>query len=68
MLDTLRDRGFVDALTGHPGTRRTSVRHRHALDWIVVRGLTVLSAGVAGHHSGSDHFPVWAKVERPAAR
>jgi endonuclease/exonuclease/phosphatase family metal-dependent hydrolase len=23
------------------------------------------AAGVAGRHSGSDHFPVWAKVRRP---
>jgi endonuclease/exonuclease/phosphatase family metal-dependent hydrolase len=67
MLDTLHDQGFADALGGHPGTRRTSIRRRHALDWIVVRDITVTSAGVGAHHSGSDHFPVWAKVRRPAS-
>jgi endonuclease/exonuclease/phosphatase family metal-dependent hydrolase len=65
MLDTLRDRGFVDALDGDPGSRRTSVGRSHALDWILVRQLTVSSAGVAERHSGSDHFPVWATVRRP---
>ena len=65
MLDTLHDRGFVDALDGDPGSRRTSVSRSHALDWILVRQLTVSSAGVAARHSGSDHFPVWAKVRRP---
>jgi endonuclease/exonuclease/phosphatase family metal-dependent hydrolase len=65
VLDTLHDRGFRDALNGDPGSRRTSVSRRHALDWILVRQLTVSSAGVAARHSGSDHFPVWAKVRRP---
>src|SRR5262249_10509070 len=67
MLDVLRNRGFADALEGHPGTRRTSVSRAHALDWIVVRQLVVSSAGVAARHSGSDHYPVWAKVHRPVA-
>ena len=62
MLDTLQQRGFVDALEGHPASRRTTIRNRHALDWVLVRGLTVLSAGVAPNHAGSDHYPVWAKV------
>lgn len=65
MLDTLHDQGFVDALHGDPGSRRTSVGRSHALDWILVRQLTVSSAGVAARHSGSDHLPVWAKVRRP---
>lgn len=67
MLDTLYERGFADALTGDPGTRRTTIRNRHALDWVVTRGLTVLSAGVCTRHTGSDHYPVWAKV-RPGDR
>jgi endonuclease/exonuclease/phosphatase family metal-dependent hydrolase len=62
MLDPLHQRGFVDALDGHPGQRRTTVRNRHALDWVVVRGVTVLSGGVATNHTGSDHYPVWVKV------
>jgi endonuclease/exonuclease/phosphatase family metal-dependent hydrolase len=66
MLDTLHDRGFIDALEGHPGTRRTAVDRAHALDWIVVRQLAVSSSGVAARHSGSDHHPVWAKLGRPA--
>jgi endonuclease/exonuclease/phosphatase family metal-dependent hydrolase len=65
MLDTLYDQGFVDALEGDPASRRTSVRRAHALDWILVRQLTVSSAGVAACHSGSDHFPVWTTVRRP---
>ena len=65
MLDVLHERGFVDALGGDPRSRRTAVRGRHALDWILVRQLTVSNAGVAARHSGSDHFPVWAKVWRP---
>ena len=66
MLDMLHDRGFVDALNGDPHNRRTSVGRRHALDWIFVRQLAVSSGGVVARHSGSDHFPVWAKVRRPA--
>ena len=62
MLDTLHQRGFVDALDGHPGNRRTTIANQHALDWVVVRWLTVLSGGVAANHAGSDHYPVWAKV------
>ena len=62
MLDPLHKRGFVDALEGHPGHRRTTIRNQHALDWVVVRGLTVLSGGVATNHAGSDHYPVWVKV------
>jgi endonuclease/exonuclease/phosphatase family metal-dependent hydrolase len=67
MLDTLHDRGFVDALEGHPATRRTSISRAHALDWIVVRQLSVSSSGVAARHTGSDHYPVWAKVQRPSS-
>jgi endonuclease/exonuclease/phosphatase family metal-dependent hydrolase len=62
MLDTLHTRGFVDALDGDPGNRRTTIRNPHALDWVVVRGLTVLSGGVVANHAGSDHYPVWVKV------
>jgi endonuclease/exonuclease/phosphatase family metal-dependent hydrolase len=65
MLDVLHERGFVDALGGDPRSRRTAVRCRHALDWILVRQLTVSNTGVAARHSGSDHLPVWAKVWRP---
>jgi endonuclease/exonuclease/phosphatase family metal-dependent hydrolase len=65
MLDMLHDRGFVDALNGDPGCRRTSVRRTHALDWIFVRHLTISSAGIGPRHSGSDHYPVWARVQRP---
>lgn len=67
MLDTLHERGFVDALDGHPATRRTTIRNRHALDWVLVRGLTVLNAGIACNHAGSDHYPIWAKVRKPSA-
>jgi len=65
LLDMLHDRGFVDALDGDPHDRRTSVGRRHALDWIFVRRLAVSNGGVVARHSGSDHFPVWAKVRRP---
>ena len=65
VLETVHDRGFVDALDGDPGSRRTSVRRAHALDWILVRQLSVSSAGVGLRHCGSDHFPVWAEVRRP---
>ena len=68
MLDTLRQRGFVDALDGSPGNRRTTIRNRHALDWVFVRGLTVLSGGVGANHDGSDHYPVWAKVRTRVGR
>ena len=67
MLDMLHDRGFVDALNGDPHHRRTSVGRRHALDWILVRQLTVSSGGVTARHSGSDHFLVWAKVRQAAS-
>jgi endonuclease/exonuclease/phosphatase family metal-dependent hydrolase len=64
LRDTLRARGFADALTGDPARRRTSLRRTHALDWIFVRNLAVSSAGVVAHHGGSDHFAVWARVQR----
>ncbi len=67
VLDTLNGRGFVDALNGHPATRRTSITRTHALDWIVVRQLSVSSSGVASRHTGSDHYPIWAKVQRLAS-
>ena len=62
MLETLHRRGFVDALDGHPSRRRTTIRNQHALDWVMVRGLRVLSGGVATSHTGSDHYPVWVKM------
>lgn len=67
MLDTLHDRGFVDALDSHPARRRTTISQPHALDWIVVRQLTRARAGVAARHTGSDHLPVWATVRRPGS-
>src|SRR4029434_4269534 len=45
MVDVLHERGFVDALVGDPRRRRTAVGCRHALDWILVRQLTVSNAG-----------------------
>jgi endonuclease/exonuclease/phosphatase family metal-dependent hydrolase len=56
--------GFVDAL-GPIGTRETSVRHRHPIDWILVRGLDAAGGQVARIAGISDHFPVVASL-RPA--
>lgn len=67
MLDVLQERGFLDAHSDHPAARRTSLGRPHAIDWILVRGVTVAGAGVCDRYSGSDHFPVWARVRRPAA-
>ncbi len=66
LLETLRRAGFQDPFDTHPAVRRTSIRHRHALDWLFVRKLETLTASVAHHNDASDHFPVVVRVRRSA--
>lgn len=64
LLEVLRRAGFEDPFDTHPATRRTSIRHRHALDWLFVRRLSPLTATIAHHNGASDHFPVVVRVRR----
>lgn len=49
---------FADALAGDQGSRRTSIRHAHPIDWIFVRNLKPLTGQVAEIDGASDHYPV----------
>jgi len=56
--------GFVDALG--PGTRETSVRHRHPIDWQFARGVPGAGGGVRRIEGVSDHFPLAATLDAQA--
>lgn len=56
------DAGFVDALGGASGERRTSLNHIDPLDWIFVRNAVPRSGRVIDVPRASDHFPLTAIV------
>jgi len=56
--------GFVDGLG--PGTRETSVRHRHPIDWLFARGVSPAGGGVRRLEGVSDHFPLAATLDAQA--
>ena len=56
--------GFADALG--PGTRETSVRHRHPIDWLFARGVSPAGGGVRRLGGVSDHFPLAATLDAQA--
>lgn len=53
---------FIDALADHDGSRRTSIRHDHPLDWIFVRNLAPHGGEVGDARGSSDHHPVLATL------
>ncbi len=67
LLERLEQDGFEDPFEDHPRSRRTCVGHRHALDWIFVRGLTPLFAAVGDRREASDHLPVIVRVRSQAS-
>lgn len=62
MFGRLTAAAFADALVGHEAGSRTSIRHRHPIDWIFVRNLQVRSGQVAEADRASDHYPVLAML------
>lgn len=67
LLDRLEQHGFEDPFDDHPGTRRTCIRHRHALDWIFLSGLEPVFAAVGDRRDASDHLPVIVRVRSRAS-
>jgi endonuclease/exonuclease/phosphatase family metal-dependent hydrolase len=60
LLAAMRAHGFADALGD--ASRETSVRHRHPIDWLFVRGLAESSGRVERVAGVSDHYPVIATL------
>ena len=69
ILSRLYDHGWEDLyLQANPDpyeeprlTFSTLKPHR-CIDYILGRGVTCLSAGIARHIKSSDHFPIWAEI------
>jgi endonuclease/exonuclease/phosphatase family metal-dependent hydrolase len=61
LLAAVGRHGFTDALG--PGTRETSERHRHAIDWLFARGVSRASGDVLRLDGISDHFPLVATLD-----
>lgn len=66
MFARLAPAGFGDALgaitLATAASRQTSINHRHPIDWMFVKGLTVHAGRVARVEATSDHYPVVASV------
>lgn len=62
MFGRLAARSFADALGGADAVRRTSVRHRHPIDWIFTKNLEPSGGGVADGDGASDHYPVFVAL------
>lgn len=58
MFGRLTAASFADALGEAGGGRRTSIRHRHPIDWIFTKNLTPREGRVAEIEGASDHYPV----------
>lgn len=54
--------GFVDALGAAP--RRTSINHRHPIDWMFVKGARSSAGRVERVDDTSDHYPLVARLSR----
>jgi endonuclease/exonuclease/phosphatase family metal-dependent hydrolase len=63
MFRSLASAGFADAL-GSEGPRRTSIRHRHPIDWLFLKGITPKAGRVVPVDGASDHYPLIADVIR----
>ena len=53
--------GFADALRG-ADDRRTSINHRHPIDWIFVKGMAARNGRVVRVEETSDHYPLVTTV------
>lgn len=62
MFGRLTVASFADALGGADAVRRTSVRHRHPIDWIFAKNLEPSGGGVADVDGASDHYPVFVAL------
>jgi len=63
MFAGLAPAGFADALgTMQGGERRTSINHRHPIDWLFVKGAARTTGRVERIDDASDHYPVVATV------
>lgn len=68
MFGRLTAAAFANALTGEQAGSRTSIRHRHPIDWIFVKNLQARSGQVAEVEQVdpvdqiSDHYPVLASL------
>lgn len=58
LLASVGAHGFTDALD--TGSRQTSVRHRHPIDWLFTRGTYLSDGHVVRVEGVSDHFPLIA--------
>lgn len=67
VVQGLLDEGFIDALGPLDQPRRTSVNHRHPLDWIFVRNVVRTSGQVIAGSKASDHFPLRAALSLATA-
>jgi endonuclease/exonuclease/phosphatase family metal-dependent hydrolase len=61
MFRGLTANGFGDALRD-AGDRRTSINHRHPIDWIFVKGLAARNGRVVRVEDASDHYPLVATI------
>jgi endonuclease/exonuclease/phosphatase family metal-dependent hydrolase len=75
MFRRLTAASFVDVLGSADG-RRTSIRHRHPIDWIFGKNVVAAGGSVPDVARASDHFPLVANLshlghddslDRPAA-
>ena len=65
MFAGLAPAGFTDALGDTTGEeRRTSMNHRHPLDWMFVKGAARTGGRVERVDGASDHCPVVATIAR----
>lgn len=62
MFGRLTAAAFLDALAGEGTGSRTSIHHRHPIDWIFVKNLQAWGGQVARVDQVSDHYPVLATL------
>ncbi len=63
MFAGLEPAGFADALGSTRGDeRRTTINHRHPIDWLFVKGAARVIGRVERVEQASDHYPVVATI------
>ncbi len=66
MFQLMEGAGYTCPLPGDEKTFQQKFFFRFKLDWIWVKGIEPLAAGVEGHVEVSDHRPLWVDFRRPA--